>query len=184
MRKYSGYVSKACSGHPKTHANGCVYEHILIAEKLLGRYLNSDEVVHHKDENKTNNLPENLMIFNNDSSHKIFHQAKNNCNLIEIEPNVFETKIQIVCKYCNTKFDSKVSNQEYCSRKCSYLNKRIVEQPSRNELKDLIRSNAFTTLSIMFNVSDNAIRKWCKKYDLPFKSSDIKNYSKSEWELI
>lgn len=30
-------------------------------------------------------------------------------------------------------------------------------------------------------VSDNAIRKWCKKYNLPYKKKDIKSYSDEEW---
>jgi hypothetical protein len=27
----------------------------------------------------------------------------------------------------------------------------------------------------MFGVSDNAVRKWCKAYGLPYKKKDIKN---------
>lgn len=34
------------------------------------------------------------------------------------------------------------------------------------------------------SVTDNAVRKWCKKYNLPYKVSDIKKYSDEEWELI
>ena len=26
----------------------------------------------------------------------------------------------------------------------------------------------------MYNVSDNAVRKWCKRYDLPYKKNEIK----------
>ena len=36
----------------------------------------------------------------------------------------------------------------------------------------------------MFGVTDNAIRKWCKLYNLPFKVKDIKTYSDEEWEKI
>lgn len=55
---------------------------------------------------------------------------------------------------------------------------------SREELKNLIRSTPFTTIGKKFGVSDNAIRKWCDNYNLPRKSSDIKQYSDEEWELI
>ena len=32
-----------------------------------------------------------------------------------------------------------------------------------------------------FGVSDNAVRKWCKKYGLPQKVSEIKKYTDEEW---
>lgn len=37
---------------------------------------------------------------------------------------------------------------------------------------------------IIYNVSDNAIRKWCDKYDLSRKSSEIKKFSDEEWLKI
>jgi hypothetical protein len=33
-------------------------------------------------------------------------------------------------------------------------------------------------------VTDNAVRKWCDKYKLPRKVSEIKNYTDEEWEKI
>ena len=48
----------------------------------------------------------------------------------------------------------------------------------------MIRNQSFTSIGAKFNVSDNAIRKWCDKLNLPRKVSDIKNYSEEEWELI
>jgi hypothetical protein len=36
----------------------------------------------------------------------------------------------------------------------------------------------------MYGVTDNAVRKWCDKYDLPRKAKDIKAYSDEEWALI
>ena len=54
----------------------------------------------------------------------------------------------------------------------------------REDLKKLIRSMSFTSIGKKYNVSDNAIRKWCDKYNLPRKVSEIKKYSDEEWELI
>lgn len=57
-------------------------------------------------------------------------------------------------------------------------------KPSREILKDLIRSTPFTTIGANFGVSDNAVRKWCDFYNLPRKVKDIKKYSDEEWSLI
>lgn len=56
--------------------------------------------------------------------------------------------------------------------------------PNREELKKLIRTTSFTTIGKQFNVSDNAIRKWCDKYGLPRRSSEIKKYTEVEWESL
>ena len=61
---------------------------------------------------------------------------------------------------------------------------RIVERPSREELKELIRTKSFLEIGRMFNVSDNAIRKWCDFEKLPRKKTEINKYSDEEWELI
>ena len=55
---------------------------------------------------------------------------------------------------------------------------------SRSELKDMIRTSSFVSIGKQFNVSDNTIRKWCDKYNLPRKSGDIKKYSQEEWDLL
>lgn len=55
---------------------------------------------------------------------------------------------------------------------------------TREELKTLIRVMPFTKIGEMYGVSDNAIRKWCDKYNLPRKTSDIKSYSEEEWLKI
>lgn len=67
---------------------------------------------------------------------------------------------------------------------CAHIQQRVVERPSREVLKDEIRNNSFLSLSKKYKVSDNAIRKWCKSYGLPQKSSEIKQYSKEQWDLI
>lgn len=67
---------------------------------------------------------------------------------------------------------------------CDDINKRKVDRPTREELKNLIRNNSMVKISKMFGVSDNAVRKWCAKYNLPSKSKDIKNFSDKEWPFI
>lgn len=47
-----------------------IFEHILVMEKKIGRFLEKHEIVHHIDKNKQNNNIENLYLFSgNDNKH-------------------------------------------------------------------------------------------------------------------
>lgn len=35
----------------------------------------------------------------------------------------------------------------------------------------------------IYHVSDNAVRKWCKKYSLPFNKKDIEEFRKNENQM-
>jgi hypothetical protein len=49
------------------------------------------------------------------------------------------------------------------------------ERPAKEELyRELIETPNFVALGRKYNVSDNAIRKWCKKYGLPYSTSYYK----------
>lgn len=64
-----GYVMVLKRDHPRARANGYVLEHILVAEKMLGRPLTETEEVHHKDLNRANNDPSNLKVYANHLEH-------------------------------------------------------------------------------------------------------------------
>ena len=55
---------------------------------------------------------------------------------------------------------------------------------SKEELKKLIRNTPFTTIAAHFGVTDNAVRKWCDKFNLPRTKKEIKSYSNEEWDKI
>lgn len=67
---------------------------------------------------------------------------------------------------------------------CARTLSQKVERPSREELKKLIRVKPFTVIAKEYNVTDNAIRKWCIAYNLPKRVKDIKQYSDEEWREI
>lgn len=75
-------------------------------------------------------------------------------------------------------------NKKYCSQECSHIAQQKASKPTRKELKKLIRTTSFIELGRRYNVSDNAIRKWCKSYNLPFKTKDIKRISDEDWDKI
>jgi hypothetical protein len=60
--------------HPRASTNGHVLEHILIAEKALGKPLQPKVVIHHFNEDKTNN--DDLVICQNQDYHFLLHQRK------------------------------------------------------------------------------------------------------------
>ena len=79
-----------------------------------------------------------------------------------------------------------ISNKSIRCLECEIKNRKTdeVKGLSREELKKLIRNTSFTKIGKMFNVSDNAVRKWCDKYHLPKKVSEIKKYTDEEWLKI
>lgn len=84
------------------------------------------------------------------------------------------------CKKCGRPLSTKA---QYCQT-CIHEFQRKCQWPERNELKNLIRTTSFLQIGQKYNVSDNAVRKWCLHYNLPSKKKDIKQYSDEEWEKL
>jgi len=74
-----GYVLIHVKNHPcnRKHTN-YIFEHRLVMEKHIGRYLLQNEVVHHIDGNKQNNSIENLQLFSNNADH-LKHELTGRC---------------------------------------------------------------------------------------------------------
>lgn len=67
---------------------------------------------------------------------------------------------------------------------CYAIFQQKVDRPNREELKKEIRDNTFVQVGKKYKVTDNTIRKWCKKYGLPSKAREIKKYTDDEWGKI
>lgn len=70
----NGYVLvRVGVGHPLADVRGYAYEHRLVAEAKLGRALSPNEHVHHINEVKTDNRPENLEVLT-PAEHRVEHR--------------------------------------------------------------------------------------------------------------
>lgn len=67
-----GYILVKCPDHPRADSKGYVFEHILVWETHHGKPVPDGYVVHHKDKDKTNNAPTNLVAMSN-GEHTAMH---------------------------------------------------------------------------------------------------------------
>ena len=98
----------------------------------------------------------------------------------KFDPRIQHTKEKNYCIDCGKEIYKKSIRCKECNNK--HMQKELII--SRDELKKLIRTTPFTTIGKQFNVSDNAIRKWCIKYNLPKTKKEINSYSDEEWTNI
>ena len=68
-----GYIKINCPEHPFSDCCGYIFQHRLVMEKKIGRYLRKDEFVHHINGIKTDNRPGNLQMFDSHSAHRLEH---------------------------------------------------------------------------------------------------------------
>ena len=79
----TGYIEIYSPNHPNANKRNCVYEHQLIMEKHIGRYIRKGEVVHHIDGNKSNNDINNLMLLTNSDHIKLHAIMRRSKKLME-----------------------------------------------------------------------------------------------------
>lgn len=77
------------------------------------------------------------------------------------------------CEICGQLLNS--GAKKYCLS--CYRKKMRENVPEKEELyaKIVELKGNFTNLGKFYGVSDNAVRKWCKSYNLPYHSKDYKN---------
>ena len=182
----NGYVEIMMPDHPNARRNGTVFEHRLMAEKKLGRILTKEETVHHIDGNKCNNDLDNLMVFKTSADHSAFHKGvkavKDGDVWCCLDKGYDNTEL---CPICHINYKDKQADMCIdCWRELNnkFIKNTNIERPSRETLKNQIRINSFVDIGKEYGVSDNAVRKWCKFYNLPYHSYDIHSLSDYEWE--
>ena len=158
--------------HHLARADGYVYIHQLQAEKKLGRKLRRGECVHHIDENKYNNDLDNLIVFKTIADHTAFHRGAE----VYLDGDIWVAHLNkdLLCPICN-----KNHKDRYAKMCKSCRLEQIAENiPTKEDLIKLLLTIPMTKIGEKFGVSDNAVRKWCKKYKLPFKRREIIEFRK------
>lgn len=171
LGQYKYVIDKS---HPRANADGAVYMHMIVAEQKLGRHLFPEEVVHHRDLNKLNNSPENLIIFASNGDHSRFHMSNCDESILELNSNGVYVcnERKFYCVDCGIE----ITRDGIRCKNCSHEYSRKVERPASNELLNVLndlRGN-FTKAGKLYGVTDNAVRKWCDSYGLSRKSVDYK----------
>ena len=142
--------------------------------------------VHHIDGNYKNSIEKNLQLLC-PNCHSLTSNYKSlNKDSVREERNKYFNRKQInTCLDCKKEISKNAKYCQQCAGKHNGIYIPLEDMPvTREELKNLIREKPFTQIGKQFNVSDNAIRKWCNKFNLPNKKSEIKSYSDEEWSLI
>lgn len=101
--KTHGYIKRRVENHPFSDKRGYVGEHRLVMEAHLGRFLTNREIIHHKDQDRSNNVLSNLELLDQ-STHAADHMTgKRNPNgrLVASEPIFEEIKFRLLNKNTN-----------------------------------------------------------------------------------
>ena len=133
---------------------------------------------------ESKNIRQALVLLGISPKGRNYVRAKRIIQKYDIDMSQQDNKTGNYCCDCGKEISYKALKKKKCLsniRRQEGINNLPVK---REELKELIRTTTFVQIGKKFNVSDNAIRKWCKKLNLPSKVKDINAMSDEEWDNL
>lgn len=74
MKMSNGYRLIFLPEHPKANRQGYVNEHVIVAEKALGKFLPDKAVPHHANQIRSDNSSKNIVICEDQAFHNLLHR--------------------------------------------------------------------------------------------------------------
>lgn len=141
--------------HPNRTKNDYVLLHRVVMENHLGRLLNTNEVVHHKNENKKDNRIENLEVLTV-SEHSRHHMS-----------GIRRTLLQLRCPECKTIFikekrqthvGKKQGKFTCCSKTCrGKFSRKIQLNRETDKVEDAISGNILREFNSLDNPEETVL---------------------------
>lgn len=130
-----------------------------------------NNIVHHIDHNRLNNNVENLATLT--LAENAIEQGIYNKGIRKNSNNTIDTN---ECRECGTPISRRST---YCQKHAYLLSGKrykngLIEKDTLVELLTKENGN-FTIVGKELGITDNAVRKWCKKYDLPYRTKEWKH---------
>lgn len=167
FRLLNGYRLVYVPGHPHAMSSenwdGFVYEHILVATEILGRTLEDNEVVHHLDLDKANNLPSNLIVLDRGQHTKLHAWLLAGAQTVESE--VANPSVDSGVPYCCCGTPLVRGQETFCSRKCAFRASQPVRPSKEQVLEDLTRMTQ-SAAARKYGVSGTTVRKWIRRWGI------------------
>lgn len=154
-----------------------IFLHVEVARAFIDNPNNLEDV-HHIDYNKDNCCVNNLMWMSHSDNMKDYYCTTDNPKYKKTYDGRY---IKIKSDYgkcidCGAKICKYSKRCRSCAEKADTNRFNNGKPLDKKEIVKVIKSNNgnFCKSAKRFNMSDNALRKWCRKYGLPTHSKDWK----------
>jgi hypothetical protein len=107
------------------------------------------------------------------------NEARSSCLVEELEatlikkPTVVKIKKKPIPRYKSCGCGAQILTTSTKCRECDYVDRKTKRPPLKQLIEDFQELKSFVQVGKKYNVSDNAVRKWLKVYQI---EEDIKNF--------
>jgi hypothetical protein len=156
------------------------YIHREVAKQILGRSLCLGEVVHHIDEDRSNNSPANLQVFKTHNDHARFHQLPAEAReVLQLADGAYicREKPSVICIVCGTPFVPTHRHSDRPQKSCSHAcaaklrvsagGKPLKDKITAKKLHQLMWSEPAVSIAERLKVSDTAVKKLAIFHGIP-----------------